>query len=134
MPKIIRRAMHIKACDVPKEPWGKFCIRNHYPYYKKGDYHHYEAKDATRIAASEAEYLGPRKSGIDARIEANELLYAMKHGTKFGNGKMAAEIREQWASRKITADNIADMAAKAENSKPSMRDHELGRGQENDAV
>jgi hypothetical protein len=52
-------------------------------------------------------------------MEANELLYAMKHGAKFGNGKTASQIREEWANGRITADNIADMAAKAENSKPS---------------
>jgi hypothetical protein len=56
---------------------------------------------------------------VDARIEANELLYAMKNGAKFRNGKTATQVREEWANGKITADNIADMAAKAENSKPS---------------
>jgi hypothetical protein len=92
MPEIICRALKTKACDVMK-----FAIRNHYPYYKKADYYHFDAKDATRVAASEGDYLRPRKTGINARIEANELLYAMKHGSKFGNGKTAEQMRAQWA-------------------------------------
>ena len=116
MPDIIRRCKRIKGYVPDRALWGKYRLSSHFPYLLKANFCHIEAKDATRVKADKEDYLYPTATGLDSRIESNKLLYAMANGKKFSNGMTANEVRAAWAEGKVPGDNIADIAAKAENS------------------
>jgi hypothetical protein len=119
MPEIIRSCIKIRGYVPREEFWGKYCIDGHYPYLLKANFAHLEAKDATRVAADRTSFFHSRKAGIEARADSNELLNAVMNSGKFSNGMTADEARKAWAAGRVPGDNIADMAAKAENSKPA---------------
>ena len=111
------KARRVRGYVPEKAYWGKYRIDRHYPYLKKADFAHMEAKDVTRVASDKKVFFDSDLNSFNSKVESNELLHAMVYGDKMTHGKIAEQYRDEWVERRISCDNVADMAAKAENSK-----------------
>ena len=107
-----------KICGTPsKLGLGLVQLHKQFPYVKHANVAHLAAKDVTRVPADMKEYFENPGTGKERRVRGNEVLSSLINGDKVYKGMTMEEFREGVEAGTVEFDNIADITAKAENTK-----------------
>ncbi|APG78071.1 RNA-dependent RNA polymerase [Shahe qinvirus-like virus 1] len=112
----------------PKELWGKFRLKKHYPYKKVEEIAYLGANDVTHIMPDLEQYDSLQEFSRENTIDKNELLYTLKYGSKLAKLLEPSEVKKLMSEKKYKLPKIADIAAKAENTKDELKARETFSG------
>lgn len=109
---------------LPRADWGKCRMERHYPFYPTMNIWDLEAGDVTHIIADKESFKSTEKRTQESSVQRNELLYTIHYGKKLSKIFTPEEVRQKICQGEAFYNNVADVAAKSENTKPSMKARE----------
>nr|UNI73954.1 MAG: RNA-dependent RNA polymerase [brine shrimp qin-like virus 1] len=102
----------------PQEDWGKAWVSKNFDYQCTMEFHTLSAQDVTRVVRDKEKYTDRKNTLELTRLDTNEILNAIFHGSAFSNGDTPSEWRQKYFSEIPIGENVAVIAGKAENTKP----------------